>query len=367
MTIKCQHLFSVLLAATFFMPLPGYAQGLPNTNMGKFVHQPGDNQYQPGAQVTRHGTDGYLDVTGCEDHRDEYRKTHPQAGAGGAGMMMVPAFTLAPPPPKGPDVSIEPIACEEPEPPPGFPPFPNTLDLPVQMGSTATGFGRGSWKNGGDGGGGGGGGGPSGPTGSFEHYNHCEPGAFAKPKNNTGYRDDGGGGGGVDNSSYNPGAGVDGGASGFGGGGGGAPVQPRIVSGPAISAAPNADVVKSGYRVRTAPAPVRADRFDAQVGSGPTGRGAGAAGTPSGGRGPGSEKAPKLDDSQEDAAKGAPEVPAAAGVFQAKSEDLTLPDDEYTSRYFKNGKSGRYVKQMAKRGKSMGRQMLRQTGMPIGF
>jgi hypothetical protein len=125
--------------------------------------------------------------------------------------------------------------------------------------------------------------------------------------------------------------------------------------------------VKSGYRVRTAPAPVRADRFDAQVGTGTTGRGAGSAGTAVGGRGPGSEKAPKLDDSQDETAKGAPEVPAAAGVFQAKSEDLTLPDDEYTSGSFKNGKKNRYVKQMAKRGKQLGRQMLRQTGMPIGF
>lgn len=363
MTIKCQHLFSVLLAATFFLPLPGYSQGLPPTNMGKFVHQPGDNQYQPGAQVQRHGSEGYLDVTGCDDHRDEYRKTHPPAGAS-AGMMTVPAFTLAPPPPKGPDVSIEPIACEEPVPPAGFPPIPNNLDLPVQMGSTATGFGRGAWKNGG-GAGGGGGGGRAQSSGSFEHYNHYEPGAFSKPKNNQGYRDDGGGGG--DPTSYNPGAGVDGEASGFGGGGAAPPS--RVVTAPAISSANNQDVVKSGYRVRTAPAPVRADRFDSQVGSGPTGRGAASAsGGPSGGgRGAGSEKVPKLDDSQEESAKGAPEVPAAAGVFQAKSEDLTLPDDEYTSGSFKNGKSGRYVKQMAKRTKSLGRQMLRQTGVPFSF
>jgi hypothetical protein len=116
---------------------------------------------------------------------------------------------------------------------------------------------------------------------------------------------------------------------------------------------------------------MRNETFSTSTG-GTTGKGAMSAPTTVGSREGGGGggrlgKAPTLDESQDGAAGGAPEAPTATGVFQSTSTDLTLPDDEYTSRYFKDGKSGRYAKQMMKRGKSMGRQMLRQTGVPIGF
>lgn len=43
-----------------------------------------------------------------------------------------PPYTVCPPPAKGPDVSIEPIDCTEPIPPPGFPVMPLFLDLPLE-------------------------------------------------------------------------------------------------------------------------------------------------------------------------------------------------------------------------------------------
>lgn len=368
MPIKCTRpLFALLLASSICLPLPVLAQGLPPTNMGKFVHQPGDNQYQPGSQVARHGSGGYLDNTGCEDHRAEVQRAHQQA--------VMPSYTLAPPPPPGPDVSIEPIAAEEPIPAPGFPPLPLSLDLPVQMGVQSI-SGRGKWSDGGGGGSGGGGGrGPGGPTGMHEHYAHYDAGAFAPKKNNTGMQGGGSGGGGGGGDDYAGGGAPSGGGGedfiGNGGGGGSNDAPPpkvRTVTAPAVSnTAPTPEVVRSGYRVRT-PAPImRTDRFDTTTANNTTGRGAQAAGTPGGGPRNGKDKAPGLDDSQDAVAGGAPDAPTATGVFQTQSEDLTLPDDEFTSRNFKNGKKNRYAKQMMKRGKQLGRQMLRQTGVPIGF
>lgn len=351
MTIKCRPVFSLLLAATVMMPA-AFCQGLPPTNMGKFVHQPGDNQYQPGSQVGRHGTDGYLDNTGCTDNRAQVRAQ--QAAQQAA---VTPSYTLAPPPPPGPDVSIEAIACEEPVAAPGFPPMPLALDLPVTMGFGTV--GHGTWKNDSSGGGGGGGGGSGGGfQGEHEHYGHFSPGAFLKKNNNSGGGDGGGGGGGDD------------GGGGSGGGGGGGSPPTTTVTSPAVSPGSNGDVQRSGYRVRTPPPIMRTDTFSNQTNTGTTGKGAGSAPTMVAGRGgsgggPGG-KAPTLDD-QQDTAGGAPEAPTATGVFQTQSEDLTLPDDEYTSRYFKDGKKNNKMKQYAKQAKSFGRSMLHTTGVPIGF
>lgn len=351
----------VLLAST--ISLPSFAQGLPKTVMGKYVHQPGDNQYQPGAQVFRHGAEpgSYLDVTGCEDHRPEIQQKQQQVM-----LQVAPSYRLAPPPPPGPDVSVDPIAAEEPVPPAGFPPMPLALDLPVQMGVSVS-TGKGAWRNGGGGSGGGGGGSGGAPTsaGMHQHYNHFQPGAWSAPKDNRNFASGGGeGGGGGDSGGGGeaPNYGAD-----AGGGFGGGPAQPTSykVTSPAVPVATDKGPPSNYYKVRT-PAPImRTDRFDTST-NGTTGKGAASAATAVGGRAPANSKAPGLDDSQ-DAGAGAAPTPTAAGLFQSQPEDLTLPDDEYVSRNFKDGRGGRYMKQQMKRGKALGRQMLRQTGMPIGF
>lgn len=90
---------------------------LPPTNMGKFVHTPGDNQYTDQTQLQRHPV---------------YQPPPQPQGGGRMQLMRAPA---------GPkiDVSIEPISCDEPIAPALFPPFPDRLDLPI---SSSTG---GSW------------------------------------------------------------------------------------------------------------------------------------------------------------------------------------------------------------------------------
>ena len=361
MTVKCRPLVTLLLAATVSLP-SAFCQGLPPTNMGKFVHQPGDNQYQPSSQVLRHGTEGYLDNTGCVDNRTVIQR---QAAAAAAASGP-PAYTLAPPPPPGPDVSIEPIVAEEPVPPPGFPPLPIALDLPVSMGygSSAAGA-RGSWKNSDNGGGSGGSGGSGGNgfqgerggTAGGAGYRHYQPGAFVPDRHNS----NGGGGG------------NDGGGGGGGGGGqaddSGAGNNNSSVSytSPAVSTSPSSNRESHYYKVRTPPPIMRTDTFNTQTGGG-TGKQAAGAATPIGaGSGAHGGKAPGLDDSQDAAGTGAPEAPAATGVFQTHAEDLTLPDDEYTSRYFKDSGAGRKAKQLFKQGKSFGRQMIHTSGVPLPF
>lgn len=101
---------------------------LPPTNMGKFVHTPGDNQYSDATQLQRHPV---------------YQPPPQQQGR-------MQLMRVAPAAPKV-DVSIEPISCDEPIQPALFPPFPDRLDLPI---SSSTG---GSWtKSSNEGGGGGG-------------------------------------------------------------------------------------------------------------------------------------------------------------------------------------------------------------------
>ena len=350
MKTKYKLMLMPVVALAALIPLvPANAQ-LPPTNMGKFVHQPGDNQYTQATQEQRHGNNSYVDTMGTHSVI-----RNPGAGGGGGGSggyAGPPAYICAPPPPKGPDISVEPITADEPIPQPGFPPMPMALDLPVTAGYSGTGSPAGSWfKNGGGGGGGGGNGGTGGGyQGSHQHYGHFSPGAFLPNK--------GGGGGGGEGPPPDAGSGGDGGGGSGGGGGyqGSAPVQ------------------RSGYRVGTPP-PIPGRNSDTfAVSNGGTGKGATAAPTYAGsapGYGGASSrdikalgKAPELEG---EASAGAPEAPSPVLVNQSRSQDLSLPDDDFVSNNFKDDKGKRFMKNVGRRGKQFGRQMLRSTGVPIGF
>ncbi len=151
---------------------PAYTQ-LPPTNMGKWVHQPGDNQYGKNAQDSRHALP------------PEMRAPAPMQGGGGGGGYVGWSPTPAP---FRADVSLDPIAADEPVSPAGFPPLPERLDLPVQ--SSWAGGAGGGYRGGGGGGGSYGGAAPPGmnsggngspqATGSHQHYSHFEPGSFGQ-------------------------------------------------------------------------------------------------------------------------------------------------------------------------------------------
>lgn len=318
MKIKYSFLLTVLLAGSNSLPV--WSQ-LPPTRMGQFVQQPGDNQYSVETQNQRHGG-SYFDTNG-----GPHVMVGPNGGgargasAGGGGSSS--GRSLAPPPPKGPDISIEPITADEPIAPTGFPPMPIAFDLPVGPGLGAS--AGGSWKEGAAGSAAG-----SGPTtqGMHQHYAHYQPGAF-QPGGST--------------VTPPPGPPVDvapaiGGASGASGAGG-----------------------SSYYKVRTPPPPMRVtEHYNVNSsGGGPPPPGYSGAGTKDlkalG-------KAPALDTKQD---AGAPEAPSPVLINQTTTQDLSLPDDQFTSRYFQNGKGTRYVKQAVRRGRNFGRQMLRTTGVPF--
>lgn len=102
---------AILALITFALSLQQALAQLPPTNMGKFVRQPGDNQYSAQTQMERHPPTLLM-----------------QSGR----MMIMPGQPQSP----VPDVSLEPIPCDEPIKVSGFPPLPNMLDLPVAAGST---------------------------------------------------------------------------------------------------------------------------------------------------------------------------------------------------------------------------------------
>lgn len=144
-----------------------WTQGLPPTIMGKFVQQPGDNQYGGAAQYLRHNA----------GNRASQAATGPQSGQQSAPSAWTPT-----PRPARPDVSIQPIAADEPISPAGFPPIPQRLDLPISMAP----------MNGAPMGGGVPGRGvPSGNQqtpyqGMHQHYAHYQPGAFSPQAQNNG-------------------------------------------------------------------------------------------------------------------------------------------------------------------------------------
>jgi hypothetical protein len=98
-----------------------HAQGLPQTNYGKFVHKPGDNQYEYQAQHERH----------APPPAPVHYAGRPMGGGGGYGGGDGGGYTYHfAPAPVLPDTSIQPIISDEPIRPAGFPPLPDRLDLP---------------------------------------------------------------------------------------------------------------------------------------------------------------------------------------------------------------------------------------------
>ena len=183
---------------------PAQAQ-LPPVNMGKFIHQPGDNQYSSGTQNERHGP-----------ANGGYQVVNPSAQQvqGPSGWQRTPH--------RGGDISIEPIVCDEPIPVAGFPPVPDGLDLPgVRGGGSFTNYSSGGGGGGGGYGGGGGGGSAPGmglpPPENHQGYTNYAPGYFSKGKTTGkgaemyssgdgggGKSSGGGGGGGSDGPSASP-------------------------------------------------------------------------------------------------------------------------------------------------------------------
>ncbi len=200
-------LASSLIAITFIGCLPAFAQ-LPPVNMGRWVKQPGDNQYSADTQQSRHGG-------GAPAYQVVPQRTAviPQQSA----PMWRPT-----PRAKRSDISLEPIVCDEPIAPVGFAPLPESLDLPGLRGGSMA-FAGGS--RGGMGGGGGmggasfsssyqgsapgmaGGGGAPARVESHQGYNTHEPGAFVKKKTPYGNANNGTGGGGGDVYASGDGAG----------------------------------------------------------------------------------------------------------------------------------------------------------------
>lgn len=260
--------------------MPTSAQ-LPATNMGKYIHQPGDNQYSQQTQMQRHGAPA------------PPRPVQPVQVVSSGGYRATPA-------PRKPDPTIEPIAADEPIPVAGFPPLPDRLDLPVGTQSTWAAGGGGYGGGSGGGGGYGGGAAPPGaaadrpytpPSPTFhQHYGHVPPGAFKKPS-------EGGGRG-----YYKA---VDPGPVNKSGGGG-------------------------GYKVKTP----GSDYYGASSG-GPDGPPAytGASGRDLKALG----KEPKLTERQEQGQ--APEAPTPVVVSQSTTQDLSLPEDEFEFR--RSGKKGK--------------------------
>jgi hypothetical protein len=158
-------MFGLSLCSVLSLAQPALAQ-LPPVNMGKFVHQPGDNQYSNSTQNDRHPV------------APSYQVVRPSAQQmqGAGGWSPVHKFK--------PDISLEPIVCDEPIPHPGFPPIPDALELPGIRGggsfyhAVAGGGGGGAY-------GGGGGSAPgmgAAPPSRHQGYDNYSPGAFQKGK-----------------------------------------------------------------------------------------------------------------------------------------------------------------------------------------
>ncbi len=294
---KASSALSFSLAALFIASsLPAFAQ-LPPVNMGRWVKQPGDNQYSTDTQQSRHG-----------GGQPVHQVVAPQTAV--MPQQSAPAWR---PTPKAfrSDVSLDPIVCDEPIPPVGFAPLPESLDLPGIRGGSA-GFTR-SPSGGGAGGGGGGGfsssyqgsapgmggGGNAAPeVRSSQGYNSVKPGAFVQKKTPYGA------------ANNNP-------PGSFNGGG---------------------DVYSSGDGA--APPMSEAQRQMNSLG-----------------------REPGLSNKS----SAAPEAPAAVQINQATTQDLSLPDDEYKQTKGGNkstSQAGKFVQRMARRaGRSM-LQPLNQMPMP---
>lgn len=129
------------LTGLVFSTVACFAQNasLPSVNMGRNVGTPGDNQYvQQPVQGARHGGMNHIPLPG--------QGPPPQA----APVSAPQCFGWQPtPPPTRPDISLEPIAADEPISQPGYPPLPDRLDLPATANLAALGSGTGSGNGGG--------------------------------------------------------------------------------------------------------------------------------------------------------------------------------------------------------------------------
>ncbi|MBP9092416.1 hypothetical protein KBI23_15420 [bacterium] len=287
---------SFSLAALFIASsLPAFAQ-LPPVNMGRWVKQPGDNQYSSDTQQSRHGSGQPVR----------------QIVAPQTAVMPQQSAPMWRPTPKAfrSDVSLDPIVCDEPIPPVGFAPLPESLDLPGIRGGSS-GFTRspaGGYGGGGGGGGfsssyqgsapGMGGGGNAAPeVRSSQGYNSVQPGAFVKKKTPYGA------------ANNNPPGSFKGGGDVYSSGDGAAPMS-------------EAQRQMSGM-----------------------------------GREPGlSNKSAS-----------APEAPAAVQINQATTQDLSLPDDEYKQSKGGNkstSQAGKMVQRMARRAGRSILQPLNSMPMP---
>jgi hypothetical protein len=178
------------LAGASMAPCMAQSAGLPPTIWSKSVQTPGDNQYGNQTQNFRHGSSAPAPA----------QAPVAQSGGGGGGYS-APVWHPTPRPYR-PDPSIEAIAADEPITPAGFPPLPDRLELPVTLGWSGSGGGRGYGGGGGYGGSGGGAGGGGGMgsaqapgmsggagsvnQGMHQHYQHLQAGAYAPPRDNSG-------------------------------------------------------------------------------------------------------------------------------------------------------------------------------------
>ncbi len=281
--------FGLALIPALISAQPALAQ-LPPVNMGKFVHQPGDNQYSGATQNDRHGPPAGYQVV---------RPSPQQVQNGG----WTPVHKIRP------DISLEPIVCDEPIARPGFPPIPEALELPgIRGGGTfLVGGGAGGGAVGGGAGGGAGGGGGYGGVGGGS-----APGmGMAPPTKHQGY------------DTYQPGSFNKGTTTGKG----------AVLYKPPSETYASGDGAKGGG----GGGPSDAQRALRRLGNEPT-----------------------LSAKSQDAA---PEAPQAVQINQATTQDLSLPDDQNQNGQKKQSQAGRQLKRM--QNTMMNRMMSPLYSMPV--
>lgn len=316
---KISVLAAAFLAVSGLSVLPAVAQ-LPPTNMGKFVHKPGDNQYSDATQSTRHPAAPPPIIS------------RPMGGGGGGGGGGSMGYTPTRPKPK-PDISLQAIPADEPIAPAGFPPLPESVDLPgINM---VTALNAGGYSGAGGGGGGGGGGGANSPNpfqGTKQGYAHYTPGAFSDQKR--------------------PGS---------------TPSKVRVDSAPemhqhymhvqpgSLSSGGGGQGGSPGYYKARTPAPPKEDTFGAKdTSSGPN---YGAALKKLG-------REPKLNDRVYGTESAAPEAPVPVQINQASTQDLSLPDDDFEARR-PPSKAGRYMGRQLKQFGMRARSGINQLPIPM--
>jgi hypothetical protein len=322
---------------------------LPPTNMGKFIHQPGDNQYTQQTQMTRHGT-SYVDTNGSG------HVMMPNKPAGNSGHLPISSVPMGGSQPTGPkiDVSLEPISADEPIPPAGFPPLPLRLDLPV-VATGVGGMGAAAWTGSGAAASSSGQANAKGgarATGYHQHYAHYQPGAFANGGGNAQAPASANVSSQPDNSAV-PGVGAANESS----------IGGYLGQGPKVQHAPGTQVGSGYYKCRDASAPIvtRGDSFNSNTpGVSPPKYSAG------------SEKAlHKLgkapDLSAKDDAAGAPEAPTPVLTSQSTTQDLSLPDDEHMSRHFNDSKGKRFMNRVGRSTYRVGRSVVRRASGAAGI